>query len=163
MDSLKGQLSHQKERNNFLYWNYHLKTNVAKVDTAFIRPDSSVISYYLGNGKLLMQESAEYDNQNQKTFYIRRHYNEMERVVYVEHWVSINDSRFVAKMTKTERMEYDRLGRLILHVIYFANIAQHIGMTLKVTSTKPQTLSTNLSFGIKCMLLNSSHFKFLTN
>jgi hypothetical protein len=111
-----------KDQKNSLYWSNQRAKFVKKVDTIFVRPDSAIASYYLSDGKLLMQESIEFDSQKSRTAYIERYYNDNQHVVYAEHWFVMNAGLFDGKLEKKERWEYDKLGRPILQVTYYSGM-----------------------------------------
>ncbi|RYZ29595.1 MAG: hypothetical protein EOO10_05810 [Chitinophagaceae bacterium] len=122
MDSLKSVLVQLKDQKNSLYWSNQRAKFVRKADTNFVRPDSAIACYYLSDGKLLMQESIEFDSQKSRTAYIERYYDNKRQVVYAEHWFVMNAALFDGKLEKKERWEYDKLGRTILHVTYYSGM-----------------------------------------
>lgn len=122
LDSLKSVLVQLKDQKNSLYWSNQRAKFVKRVDTTFVRPDSALAFYYLTDGKLLMQESIEFDSQKKRIGHIDRYYDDNQRIVYVEHWYDMYGSFFDGRLEKKERMQYDKFGRLILHVTYFSGM-----------------------------------------
>jgi len=134
IDSLKRKLADEKDRNNFLYWHYRLKSDVIKVDTVFIRSDSADITHYVKsyldeNLIPLMTKSVSNYTKNEVTDYIERYYHDKLQVRYIEYWYAIADDKFDAKLSRKERIEYDNLGRVILHATYLQSARRTITKT----------------------------------
>lgn len=129
IDSLKRTIANLKERNNFLYWHYQEKANVYKVDTVFIRSDSSIITFTLKDGKLLKRQYNILDKQNDIIQYTIHYYDNKQQVTYIEDWQTLKDDFFEGKLSSSERLEYDSLGRPTLSIKYLQAVRRTIRKT----------------------------------
>lgn len=129
IDSLKKTIADLKERNNFLYWHYQEKANVSKVDTIFIRSDSSIITFTLKDGNLLKRQFNILDKDNDIVQYTIYYYNNKKQVSYIEDWQTLKDECFDGRLSSAERLEYDSLGRQILSVKYLDSVRRTIRKT----------------------------------
>jgi hypothetical protein len=111
IDSLKREVANLKERNNSMFWRFQEKANVTKIDTMFIRPDSSIITYSLKEGKPLKKQFNIHDKKGDIARYSNHYYNNKQQLKYIENWVNLKDDDFDAKLSSAERIEYDSLGR----------------------------------------------------
>jgi len=118
VDSLKSEIADLKRRNNFLYWSYQEKANVHKIDTVFIRPDSSIITFSLHNGKPLKKQFNILNEENGLAHYRIHYYDDKGQVRYIEDWDVLKDNHFDAKLSSAERIWYDSSGRQTLSVKY---------------------------------------------
>lgn len=126
IDSLKRELADLKQTNNFLYWSYQEKIDVVKIDTVFIRPDSSVISY-LRNDEMPLKRQFNILDRNKNIVQYTIHYYEKNGLVrYIEHWDVLRDGYFDGKLSSAERNHYDSLGREILNVKYLQSARRTI-------------------------------------
>lgn len=126
IDSLKRELAELKERNSFLYWAYQEKTNVSSIDTVFIRPDSSIITYSLKDGKPLKRQFNIIDKNNDLVRYTIYYYDSKQQVKYIEDWQTLKDDYFDGKLSSSERLDYDSLGRQTLSVKYLQSVRRTI-------------------------------------
>ena len=126
IDSLRRELSDLKEKNNFLYWAYQEKKNVLRIDTVFIRADSSIITFSLRDGKPLKRQFNILDKDKDLIRYAVHYYNNKEQVKYIENWRSMHDDRFDGRLESAERIEYDNSGRQTLRVKYLQSVRRTI-------------------------------------
>jgi hypothetical protein len=126
IDSLKRELADLKQKNNFLFWSYQEKTNVSKIDTASIRSDSSIITFSLKDGNPLKRQFNTLDKSNNIVQYTIHYFNSKQQVKYIEDWQTLKDHDFDAKLSSSERIEYDSLGRQTLSVKYLQSVRRTI-------------------------------------
>lgn len=131
VDSLKREISKLKQTNNFLYWGYHEKVDVSKIDTVFLRSDSAIITYFLSNGGIFKKQFSLYDEENHITQYSIHYYDNKQNIRYIEKWDALKDEIFDARLSSAERIEYDRSGRQILSVTYLQSIRRTIRKTFR--------------------------------
>jgi len=122
IDSLKRELADLKRRNNSLYWGYQEKVNVQKIDTVFIRTDSSIITFSFKDGRPLKRQFNILDKDNDLVQYTIHYYDNKERVRYIEIWNTLRDDYFDAKLSSAERIEYDSSGKQTLSVKYLQSV-----------------------------------------
>ena len=126
IDSLKRQLADLKERNNFLYWGYREKVYVSKIDTVFIRLDSSIITFSLKDGSPLKRQFNIFDKNYDLVRYTIHYYNSKRQIKYIEDWQSMKDDDFDGRLSSSERIEYDSLGRPSLSLKYLQSARRTI-------------------------------------
>lgn len=126
IDSLKRELADLKQRNNFLFWSYQEKTNVVKIDTVFIRPDSSVITFLLKDEIPLKRQFNILGRDKAIVQYTIHYYDKKGLARYIEHWDALIDNYFDAKLSSAERNQYDSLGRQTLNVKYLQSARRTI-------------------------------------
>lgn len=126
VDSLKREIANLKGRNNFLYWGFQEKTYVHKIDTVFIRSDSSIITLSLKDGKPLKRQFNVLDKDNDIVQYTIHYYDSKQQVKYIEDWHTLQDEHFDAMLLSSERIEYDSVGRQILSVKYLQSARRTI-------------------------------------
>lgn len=129
IDSLKRTIADLKKRNNSLYWHYQEKANVSKIDTVVIRSDSSIINFTLKDGKLLKRQFNILDIHNDIVQYTIHFYDSKQRVKYIEDWQTLKDNFFDGKLSSSERLEYDSLGRPTLSIKYLQSVRRTIRKT----------------------------------
>ena len=135
IDSLKKEIAELRDKNNGLYWRNRLKSDIVKIDTVFIRPDSVDIIHYVKSYIdesliVLMIKSVSNFSKGKVTDYIEHFYDYKKQLRYVEFWNAINDEKFVARLYKKERLEYDNSSRLKLHVTYLSSERRTITKTI---------------------------------
>ena len=126
IDSLKIELANLKDRNNFLFWNYQEKVNVSKIDTVFIRADSSIITFSLKDGKILKRQFNLLGKDNNVILYSNYYYNNLQQVKYIQNWATMTDEFFTSRLLSAERLEYDSLGRQVLSITYLQSVHRTI-------------------------------------
>ena len=126
VDSLKRVIADLKRRKNFLYWSYQEKTNVHKIDTVFLRADSSIITFLLQDGKPLKQQFNTLDKDNGLVHYTIHYLDNKGQVRYIENWDALKDDYFDAKLSSAERIGYDSSGRQTLSVKYLKSLHRTI-------------------------------------
>ena len=129
IDSLKREIADLKQKNNFLFWGYQEKANVFKVDTVFIRSDSSIITFSFKDGKILKRQFNILDKHNDIVQYTVHYYDSKQQVRYIEDWQTLKDYYFDGKLSSSERLEYDSLGRPTLSVKYLQSVRRTIRKT----------------------------------
>jgi len=129
IDSLKREIANLKEKNNFLFWHYQEKANIAKIDTLYTRADSSIFTFFLQDGKPLKRQFNVLDKDNTIVQYSIHYYNNKGHLKYIENWQNLKDDNFGAKLSSAERIEYDILGRQTLSVTYFQSARRTIRKT----------------------------------
>ena len=129
IDSLKREIADLKRRNNFLYWGYQEKAYVSKVDTSFIRSDSSVITFSLKDGNILKRQFSILDKNNDIVKYTVHYYDNKQQVRYIEDWQILKNDYFDGKLASAERLVYDSLGRQTLSVKYLQSARRTIRTT----------------------------------
>jgi len=144
IDSLKRELADLRQRNNFLYWGFQEKANVSKVDTVFIRSDSSIITYSLKDGNPLKRQFNVLDNGNGIVQYTIHYYDSKKQVKYIEDWQTINEENFDAKLSSSERFEYDSLGRQTLRVKYLQSVRRTIRKTFSYDQNGTRQTKTDI-------------------
>ncbi|RZJ99902.1 MAG: hypothetical protein EOO46_21610 [Flavobacterium sp.] len=126
IDSLKREIADLKRTNNFLYWGYQEKTSVDKIDTVFIRSDSSIITFSLKDGKPLKRQFNILSKDKELVQYTFHFYDSKGQVRYVENWDVLKNDYFDAKLTSAERIQYDSLGRPTLSIKYLQSVRRTI-------------------------------------
>ena len=126
VDSLKQEIARLKSRNNFLYWSYQEKANVAKIDTVFIRADSSIITFSLKDGMPLKRQFNILGKDNDLVQYTIHYYDNKGQIRYIENWNALKEDYFDAKLSSAERIEYDSSGRQTLSLKYFQSVRRTI-------------------------------------
>jgi hypothetical protein len=126
IDSLKRELADLKRRNNFLFWGFQEKAYVGKIDTVFIRADSSIITFSLKDGKPLKRQFSVLGKDNDLLKYTIHYYDNKGQVRYIENWNTLKDDNFDAKLESAERLQYDSLGRQTLNVKYLQSVRRTI-------------------------------------
>lgn len=126
VDSLKQEIAGLKARNNFLYWSYQEKANVHKIDTVFIRADSSIITFWLKDGKPLKRQFNILSKDNSLVQYAIYYYDNKGQIRYIESWDALKDDYFDAKLSSAERIEYDSSGRQTLSLKYLQSVHRTI-------------------------------------
>lgn len=126
IDSLKKELANLKERNNFLYWSYREKVDVSKIDTVFIRLDSSIITFTLKDESPLKRQFNIFDKNKNLVRYTIYYYNNKQQIKFIEDWQAIKDDYFDVRLTSSERIEYDSLGRPSLSLKYLQSARRTI-------------------------------------
>ena len=122
IDSLKRELSDLKRRNNFLYWGLQEKANVHKIDTVFVRTDSSIITFSLKDGKPLKRQFNIFGKDNDLVHYAVHYYDNNGKVKYIENWDTLKDDYFEAKLSSAERIQYDSAARQTLSIKYLQSV-----------------------------------------
>lgn len=126
IDSLKREIASLKSRNNFLYWSYQEKVNVAKIDTVFIRADSSIINFSLKDGRPLKRQFNILGKDNNLVQYTIHYYDNKGQKRYIENWDAMKEDYFDAKLSSAERIEYDSSGRQTLSLKYLQSVHRTI-------------------------------------
>ena len=126
IDSLKREIADLKRRNNFLYWGFQEKTYVHKIDTVFIRADSSIITFSLKDGKPLKRQFNILGKDSDLLQYTIHYYDNKGLVRYAENGNTLKGDHFDAKLLSAERLQYDSLGRQTLSVKYLQSVRRTI-------------------------------------
>ena len=126
IDSLKRELTDLKRRNNFLYWGLQEKANVYKIDTVFIRADSSILTFWLKDEKPLKRQFNILGKGNDLVKYTIHYYDNKGQIRYIENWYALKNDYFDAKLSSAERIEYDSSGRQTLSVKYLESVHRTI-------------------------------------
>jgi len=126
IDSLKREIADLKGRNNFLYWSFQEKAYVHKIDTVFIRVDSSIITFSLKDGKPLKRQFNILGKDNDLLQYTIHYYDNKGQVRYIENWNTLKDDYFDSKLSSAERLQYDSLGRQTLSIKYLQSVRRTI-------------------------------------
>ena len=127
-----GKFKECIETINRMKWAYQLKVNRDKVDTIFVRQDSIVINYWTREDKQLYQESINFRKVSFKKdpckgLIVKRFFNDKEKPIYIEYWDGLcydetekeEDVKYYdARLTKIERVVYDKTGQITCKLLY---------------------------------------------
>lgn len=130
LDSIQREHALLKAKFNDLYWKSMINHKGTRVDTAFKHPDSTVLNYYSADGKLILCETTQLNDQKRLIPYHQQYFDNEGRVIYVKNWIVMTGDVWDAMMEKEERIEYDGLGRKTLHSVYHSTLNKKTERTI---------------------------------
>jgi len=129
-DSLSREHALLKAKFNDLYWKNKINQKGARVDTVFRHPDSTVLNYFSNDGKLILHETSQLNDQKRLVPYRQRYFDNQGRLTYIKDWIVMTGDVWDAMMEKEERIEYDYLGRRTLHSVYHSTLNKRTERTV---------------------------------